>query len=100
MTKLDYEAIIRLSEDPEVNLENVRGEKASPGDYEKVAELADAIFCQSPIETQIRVLRGWPTQIAARRLALVPEQQREDILSCLPSDLAQEIASQLPVATA
>ena len=74
------------------------GEPPVPEDFERVAKVADAVFCQSPLETQIRVTRGWPVQVSARRLALVSDHKREEILSHLPSDLAKKIKSLLPAA--
>ncbi len=58
MTKLDYEEIVGLSEDPDVTLGNVHGEAPAPEDFERVARVADAIFCQSSLETQIKVTWG------------------------------------------
>ncbi len=98
MTKLDYEEIIGLSEDPDVTFKDVRGEPPAPEDFERVAKVADAIFCESSLETQIRVSRGWPAHVSARRLALLSDHQRNEILSNLPPDLAKKIVSLLPIA--
>lgn len=96
MTKLDYEEIIGLLEDPDVTLGNVHGETPAPEDFERVARVADAIFCQSSLKTQIGVIRGWPPSVSARRLALLSDQQREEVLSHLPPGLAKKIISLLP----
>ena len=98
MTKLDYEEIIGLSEDPDATFKDVRGEPPAPEDFERVAKVANAIFCESSLETQIRVSRGWPAHVSARRLALLSDHQRNEILSNLPPDLAKKIVSLLPIA--
>ena len=98
MTKLDYEEIIELSEETGVTLEDVADEPATPEDLERVAAMADTIFRQSSLETRIKVTRGWPAHVSARRLALLSGREREEILSHLPSDLAEKIISLLPVA--
>ena len=98
MTKLDYEEIIGLSEDPDVTFKDVPGEPPAPEDFERVAKVSDAIFCESSLETQIRVSRGWPAHVSARRLALLSDHQRNEILSNLPPDLAKKIVSLLPIA--
>ena len=91
MTKLDYEEIIELSEETGVTLEDVADEPTTPEDFERVAAMADAIFSQSSLGTRIKVARGWPAHVSARRLALLSGREREEILSHLPSDLAEEI---------
>jgi len=98
VTNLDYEEIIALSEDPDVTLEDVAGKPPAPEDFERVARVADAIFCQSPLKAQIRVTRAWPADVSARRLVLVPDHRRDEILSHLPPDLAEKIISLLPIA--
>ena len=98
VTKLDYEEIIGLSEDPDVTLEDVHGEPPVPEDFERVAKVADAFFSQSSREVQIGVTRGWPAHVSARCLALLSDHQRDEILSHLPPDLAKKIISLLPVA--
>ena len=95
---MDYEEIIGLSEDPDVTLEDVAGESPAPEDFERVAKVADAMFCQSSLETQIKVTRGWPAHVSARRLALVSDHQRDEVLSRLSPDLAKDINSLLPIA--
>lgn len=97
MTNLDYEAIIALSEDPDVTFEDVPGRPPTPEELKRVAKVADAIFCQSSLETQISVTRSWPANVSARKLALLPDHQREELLSHLPLGLAKEIISLLRV---
>lgn len=96
VTNLDYEEIIAFSEDPEVTLEGVPGELSAPEDFERVEEVADAIFCQSSLETRIKVTWGWPAHVSAPRLALLSDHQRDKVLSHLPPDLAKKIISLLP----
>ena len=98
VTKLDYEEIIAFSKAPDVTLENVPGDRPVPEDFERVAKIADTIFCQSSFETQLKVTRGWPASVSARRLALLSGYKREEVLSHLPPELAEKIISLLPVA--
>ena len=81
-----------------MTLEGVPGEPPAPEDFERVAKVADAIFCQSSLETQIRVTRGWPVHVSASRLALLSDHQRDEVLAQLPPDLAKKIKSLLPIA--
>lgn len=81
-----------MSEDPDVTLEDVAGEPPAPEDFERVAKVADAIFCRSSLETQIRVTHAWPADVSARRLALVSDDRRDEILSHLPPDLRRLIS--------
>ena len=99
MTNLDYEEIIALSEDPDVTLEDVAGKPPAPEDFERVAKVADAIFYQSPLATQVSVTRGWPASVSARKLALLSDREREQVLSHLPTGLSKKIVSLLPPAT-
>ncbi len=97
MTKLDYEEIIALSEDPEGDEDP--GQPSSVESLERVAEVADALFYECPFEEKIEHILYFPTDISARRLARMSDQERAEIYSRLPSELVEEITKQLPVST-
>lgn len=97
MVKPDYDEIIALSEDPKVTFEDVSTLPPTSEDFERVAETADALFCQSSVAVKARVIRNWPTSVSARRLALLSNSDRNEVLSRLPADLAEGIVAVLPV---
>ena len=97
MTRLDYQEIIALSEDPDVTFDDVRGRPPTPEELDDLAEFADFLFYQRPIEKQIRDMLDLPVQISVRRLARMSDDGRTEILSRLPADLAEEIRSLLPM---
>lgn len=97
MAGLDYEEIIALSEDPSVTFDDVPGRPPTPEEIEQIAALADTVFCQSSLATQIEVVLHWPVHLSARRLALLSEGERAEILACLPAALAGEVVSLLPM---
>ena len=98
MTEPDYQETIALSEDPGVTGDDVRGQPFGPERYAELADFADSMFYKCSLDEQVEVARCLPAHISARRLAHVPDRRRSDILSQLPSDLAEEITSLLPVA--
>ena len=81
-----------------MTLDDVPGRPPSAEEIERVAKVADAIFCQSSLATQISVTRGWPASVSARKLALLSDREREQILSHLPTGLSKKIVSLLPPA--
>ena len=97
MAELDYEEIIALSEDPNVTFDDIRGRSPSPEELERVTEVAGVLFCRSSLETQIEFVSGMPSHVAASHLALLSDSDRDRVLSRLPVDLADVIASLLPV---
>ena len=97
MTQLDYQEIIALSEDPDVMFEDVRGRPPTAEELHELAELAAAIFHQCSLAGQIEVTLCLPTQVSARHLAPMSDQQRSAILTRLPAGLADDIVSLLPV---
>ena len=100
MPKLNYEEIIALSEDPNVTADDLeRGQPFTPERYAWLAEFADAVFLEEcTLDEQITVTRCLPADISARRLARMPEGDRNPILVQLPAELAEEIVSLLPIA--
>ena len=97
MAELDYEEIIALSEDPEVSFDDVRGEPFNAERYAWLAEVADSLFYQCSLEVQVRNMIGMPVHISVRRLVRMSGEKRDEILSQLPADLADEIRGYLSV---
>ena len=95
MARLDYEEIISLTEDPLA--EEDPGRPASVESLEQVAKIADALFYQCPLEEKIKHIRYFPAEISAGRLAGMPDQERSEILSHIPSRLVEEIMALMPV---
>ena len=97
VTELDYQEIVALSEDANVSFDDVRGRAPTPEELDDLAEFADSIFYQRPLDKQIGDIVDLPIHISVRRLSRMPNNERAEILSHLPSDLAEEIVSQLPI---
>ena len=97
MTELDYQEIIALSEDPDVSLDDVRGQPFTSEQYAELAEFADSIFYQCTLDVKVRSVIGMSVDISVRRLSRMSDDQRNEILSHVPADLADEIISLLPV---
>ena len=97
MTELDYQEIIALSEDPNVSFDDVRGRAPTPKELDDLAQFTDSIFYQRPLDKQIGDIVDLPIHISVRRLSRMPNNERADILSHLPSDLAKEVVSLLPI---
>lgn len=97
MAELDYEEIIALSEDPEVSFDDVRGEPFNAERHAWLAEVADSVFYQCSLEVQVRNVIGMPVHISVRRLVRMSGEERDEILSQLPADLADEIRGHLSV---
>lgn len=100
MTELDYQEIIALSEDPDVSFDDVRGQPFTAEQHEELAEFSDSIFYQCTLEVQVRSVIGMSVDISARRLARMSDEERAEILSYVPTNLADEIVSLLPVGVA
>ena len=97
MAEADYQETMALSENPDL----AGGDRGQPFDSERYAELADfadSIFYKCSPDERVEITRCLPAHVSARRLARMPDRQRNTILSPLPSDLAEEIAGLLPVA--
>ena len=97
MPELDYEEIIALSEDPDVSLDDVRGRPFTPEELDELSEFADSIFYECTLDVQVRSVIGMPIGVSVRRLARMSDDERTEILSQVPAELADEIVSQLPV---
>lgn len=97
MAELDYDEIIALSEDPEVSFDDVRGQPFNAERYAWLAEVADSVFYQCSLEVQVRNVIGMPVHISVRRLVRMSGEKRDEILSQLPADLADEIRGHLSV---
>ena len=93
----DYQEIIALSEDPEVSFEDIRGQPFTAEEYSELAEFADSIFYDSSLDVQISHVIGMPIHVSVRRLSRMSDDQRKELLSHVPSDLADEITSLMPV---
>ena len=96
MAKVNHEEIIALSEDPNVSVDEVRGRPPTPEERRRITELADTLFRQASLETQVEVIRAIPTHISAQRIGLLPHNEPPEILSHLPADLASNISALLP----
>lgn len=97
MVEPDYQEAMALSEEPDLT----GGDRGQPFDSDRHAELADfadSIFYKCSLDEQVEITRCLPAHVSARRLARMPDRRRRDILSPLPSDLAEEISNLLPVA--
>ena len=97
MTELDYKEIIALSEDPNVSFDDVRGRSFTPEELDELSEFADSIFYECTLDVQVRSVIGMPISVSVRRLARMSDDERTEILSRVPAELADEIVSQLPV---
>ena len=96
VTELDYDEIIALSEDPNVSFDDVRGRPFTPDELRELAEFADSIFYECPLDVQVRNVIGMPVHISVRRFARMSGEERAEILSQLPVGLANEILEHLP----
>ena len=99
VTDEERSAIIALCEDPNEDFSDVRGRSPTPQDVAMVASIADAMFFRLPTEGQIDDILHLPAHVSARLLAQMPTSERENILSCLPSQLSEDIQSLLLVGT-
>ena len=97
VTELDYQEIVALSEDPNVSFDDVRGRAPTPEELDDLAEFADSIFYQRPLDKQIGDIVDLPIHISVRRLSRMPNKELAEILSHLPSYLAKAIVSLLPI---
>ena len=95
MTQLNYQEIIALSEDPNVTFEDVGGRPPTAEELGELGQLAAAVFLQCSLEERIEVTLSLPAYVSARHLAPLSDQERADILSRLPVELAEEIGSLL-----
>lgn len=92
---MDYQEVIALFEDPDVSFENVRGQPFTADRYAWLAEVADSVFYQCALDVQVRSVMGMSVDISVRRLARMSDSERTEILSHVPTDLADEIISRL-----
>ena len=95
MSGLDYAEIIAYSEDPDTMPE--RGRPPTPEEVKELAEFADALLANRPLESQAGIIGSLPWDFAAEKLAAMDEQRRSGILSRLPADVAQALTRRLPV---
>lgn len=98
MAELDYQEISALSEDLELSSEDVRGQPFNSDQYAELAEFADSVFHECSLDEQVEITRCLPAHVSSRRLTLMQDKSRNDILSQLPPGLAEEIAAMLSVA--
>lgn len=91
---MDYREIIALSEDPDVSFEDVRGQPFTADRYAWLAEVADSVFYQCALDVQVRSV-SMSVDISVRRLARMSDTERTEILSYVPTDLADEIIFRL-----
>ena len=97
MAGANHEEIIALCEDPTQTFDDVSGETATPKRLNQISELSDSLFYQCGLDEKVWDTLHLPVHISVRRLARLSHPERTEILSRLPSDLAEEIASLLPV---
>ncbi|MDE0171229.1 MAG: hypothetical protein OXS29_17255 [bacterium] len=97
MADLDYDATIALLNDPDVPLDDV-GVPAPPERWTQIAELADRMFYESPLGTQVEHICDVATDRAVRLLAGMPPDRRAVLLSRLPTHQAAELTARLPAA--
>lgn len=74
MADLDYDATIALLNDPDVPLDDV-GVPAPPERWTQIAELADRMFYESPLGTQVEHICDVATDRAVRLLAGMPPEE-------------------------
>lgn len=96
MTELDYQEIITLSEDPDVSFDDVRGQPFTTERHAWLAQIADSMFSRRPLDKQVGDVLDMPIHISVRRLERMSTDERSEILSRVPSDLADRIVSRLP----
>lgn len=97
MTKPFHQEVIDLCEDPREALDDVQSNPATAESLEQIVRLSDSLFLQASLEEQVWDVRHLSPSISARRLSQMPEQERTAILSELPTGLAEELRSYLPI---
>ncbi len=90
MPRLDHEEIIALSEDPNVTFEDVPGRPPTPEEHVRLDRVAERAFLQCAPETQARLVSNGTPDFAVRVLGLLAGDRRSDILSRLPTAMAEE----------
>ena len=96
MTELDYQEIIALSEDPDASLDDVRGQPFTTERHAWLAQIADSMFYRRPLDKQVGDVLDMPVHVSVRRLERMSTDERSEILSHVPGDLADSILSLLP----
>ena len=97
MTDEEHAEIIALCEDPNEDFSDVQGRPPTADEAAMVEHIADAMFFRCSPDEQINDILSLPTHASARLLAQMSTTETAHILSCLPSELSEDIQSLLPV---
>lgn len=100
MTDEERAQIIALCEDPDEDFGDVQGRPPTPEEIAMLTSLAESMFLSLSPAQQVDDILHLPTHVSARLLAQMSGQDRENLLSLLPSQLSEDITLLLPVGSA
>ena len=96
MTDQELAEIIALCEDPNEDFSDVQGRPPTAETIAMLERIADASFLRCDPAEQVEDLLYLPPHVSARLLGQMHPTEANHLLSCLPSELSEDIRSLLP----